>query len=711
MSETPASGSQSRRRTLPVVRWLQAGAVAAGVGVALVAAPGTAAADDTGADSSTSSASGSTAKPAASHATGRATTYRRGGSLHNTATPSPSTGSSAATRVLRNQASMGAPTAASSTISAPAKVATATTARSTGPTEASVISPSAAVAPTASAVHFDPFGQITAFFGLPGAPPTSAPSLGAISILTRLTVEDLVSGTGPAQVTNPTAVVTGLFNEVLRTNPTSDELQTYLGILNLTGVNGVVAGLYSSTLFRQTEVNNYYLQLLNRTATAQELAWNTSALMWGMPEPLFVASIVGSQSFYNASAAGGGALGPKPTSISYVDNLYRTLLGTPANPAAAAAYIQQLNAGLPLALAAWQFVTTETYRQAKVEQIYSVLDQTATQAQLDAAVQNWFWNGGLTGIATSLLATAANVSQIEANPDGFLPDMTAAAQFQQILLAAYTSNEDGFVKTLNQLLGNTDTSTCPSGPTCNTALYTLLTTGGQIRGLTNGAVTITYGTASVANLIPTQNEIDLAKSLKFTLQDPAAIKKDFDGGVITPFGDAPVITADDGAYIVDGHHRWSSIYLINPYVEVKSVDIGYVPNPQTALKETQVGVAAQLGYLKVATGGGINVYDVSQSEFNTSVNGWITTGTEKDAVLAVFRENLGILDTATEAEQLAAIDSYLWSNVLRMRALNPSIPNATNREVMPQAEPLTPILSLMGSGSLSYSFPAIPYLG
>jgi hypothetical protein len=566
-------------------------------------------------------------------------------------------------------------------------------------------------AQTPSAVQFDPLGQVAAFFGLPGAPATSAPSLGALPIFTRLTLEDLFSGTGPPPVTNPTAVVTGLFNQVLRTDPTADELQNYLGILNMTGVNGVIAGLYSSTLFRQTEVSNYYLQLLNRTASSHELAWGTSALMWGMPEGLFTASIAGSSAFYDGSASGGGTFGPTPTAVSYVDNLYRTLLGTTADPTAAAAYVQQLNAGRPIGFAALQFVTTDSYRQTKVQQIYSVLDQTATQAQLDAAVQNWFAEGGLTSIATSLLATTANVAQIEGNPGKFLPNMTAVAQLQQILLAAYTSNDDGFVKTMNQLLGNTDVSTCPSGPTCNTALYSLLTTGGLTRGLTNGAIDIQYGSASAANLIPTQNEIDLAKSLQFTLKDPIAIAKDFDGGIVAPFGDAPVITADNGTYIVDGHHRWSSIYLINPYVRIESVDIGYVPTPQTALKETQVGVAAQLGYLKVASGGGLNVYTVDQTVFDTAVNGWITSGDQKDAVLAVFRDNLGIPDDSSEAEQLEAIDAYLWSNVLRMRSQNPFIPGATNREVMPQAEPLTPILSLMGSGALSYSFPTVSYLG
>lgn len=689
--------SKSVRRSLPVVRWLKAGAVAAGMGVAMMAAPGVAVADD----DLGSSASDSTA---GARSAGRAVEHRAAGTPRQSSAvkvsgsrPGAATAPRAAAAVTRNR-----PSTAAATRVAPA---------ATAPKAASVVAPFApSAAQTASATSVGPLGAISAFFGLPGAPATAAPSLGSIPILVRLTLEDLFTGTPPAAVSNPTAVVTGLFNQVLRKDPTSEELDNYLGVIALTGVNGVIAGLYSSTSFRQTEVNNYYLELLGRNATDRELDWGTTRLMWGLPEPLFAASIAGEEEFYQASSAGGGTAGLSPSAATFVDNLYRSLLGTTADPGAAAAYIQQLQDGMPTELAAWQFVTTDAFRQAKVREVYSVLGQTATQAQVTAAVQNWFWDGGLAGIATSLLATEDNVARIQ-NGLVSLPDMTAAAQLQQLLLAAYTEDADGFVKTLNSLLNVDESNPCPSSPTCNTALYTLLTTGGPDRGLANGALTVTYGTGDVATLVPTQNEIDLAKSLKFPLRDPVQLATFFAGGTITPFGN-PVITSDDGTYIVDGHHRWSGIYLINPFTQVETVDIGYVPNPQTGLKETQIGVAAQLGYLKVSTGGGINVYTCTRAAFDEGVADFIDNNPDnaaKAAVYQVFTDNLGL--TGTDAEKLVKIQDYLWTNVQRMRSQNPFIPGATNREVMPQAEPLPPILSLMGSGLLSYSFPIVSYLG
>lgn len=691
------------RHALPVVRWLQVGAVAAGVGAAALAVPGVAAADE-----GTSAASARATTHSAPRAGDRSPDRRAAGSPRPASaaarSTAPNSPRAAAGAVRRSKPAATAATGGEKRDLTPQLDGVLPAAGSTTPVLTAAVTQSA---PTA---QVGPLGQLSAFLGLPGAPATSAPTIGAFSIRTRLILEDLVTGTGPAVVTNPTAVVTGLFNEVLRADPTATELQDYLGILKRAGVNGVVAGLYSSTAFRQAEVNNYYLELLNRPASSRELAFNTSALVWGMSEPLFAASIAGSPAFYQASSAGGGTAGVAPSAPTYVANLYRSLLGTAVDPAIAAAYVQQLNAGQPITRTALQFVNADAFRQAKVQEIYAVLGQTATQAEITSAVQNWVRDGGLTGIATSLLATASNVSRIETGQVK-LPDMVAAQQLQQILLAAYTSDEDGFVKTLNRLLNVDEQNPCPSSPSCNVALYTLLTTGGPSRGLANSALTITYGSANVADMVPTQNEIDLAKTLKNTLQDPTSIETFFNGGVITPFGGLPVITAGDGTYIVDGHHRWSAIYLINPYAQVTTVDVGYVPSPQTALKETQIGIVAQLGYLKVSPGGGINVYTVDRDVFNTSVAQWITTGDQKDAVLAVFRQNLGIPDTATEAEQINAIENYIWTNVERMRALNPYVPDATNREVMPQASPLTPILGLMGSGLLSYSFPTISYLG
>jgi hypothetical protein len=134
---------------------------------------------------------------------------------------------------------------------------------------------------------------------------SAAPGLGAFGSALRLNLEDLFTGTGAPKATNPTAVVTGMFNQILRRDPTATELQNYVRDLNLFGVNAVVAGLYSSDAFRRNAVNNYYLELLGRTPNQQELSWGALQLALGT-EPGFAASLAGSREFltYPAMSVG-----------------------------------------------------------------------------------------------------------------------------------------------------------------------------------------------------------------------------------------------------------------------------------------------------------------------------------------------------------------------------------------------------------------------
>ncbi len=696
------------RRELPVVRWLQIGAAAAGVGIAMAAAPAAVASADDSPAASDSSARG--AGPA--H---RASSQNESTASNDSPAPAPSgrpggglgrvsaqtnvsrvrTGSEL-TDVIQSQVPQSASavavpsvTPSAATVPAAVKGAAATVASATAPPKA-----------TAQAV------------------PSSAPGLGSFGATLRLNIEDVVTGTGRPVVTNPTAVVTGLFNEVLRRDPTDSELQNYLRRLNISGVNGVVAGLYTSDAFRQNAVNKYYLQLLGRTPTQQELTMGTVRLALGT-EPNFAASLAGSEEFYGDSASGGGKFGPKPSADSYVSLLYRALLGQ-AVGSEAAPLIQGLQGGLPIQMAANQFVNTDAYRGVKVGEVYQVIGQEPTPTDITGYVKNWFMAGGQGGISRSLLATTANVQRLEAGLVPF-PDTAAAADLQKLLLSYYTDSPDGFTKLFTSLLSLdpnnpiSESNPCtPSNTSCNQALYTLVTTGGHERGIPNSALTPKSINADVSTLIPTQNEIDLSSSLVFPLQNATTLATYFAGGVIGPTGRVPnpIVTADDGAYVVDGHHRWSSVYLINPYTQIVAVDVGYVPTPQTALKEAQMGVIAAKGYLKSTGTQGENIYTIDEQLFDTRVRQFIEGGKDPAAVMDVFGKYL-MFDPKTLPldDQYTIVQNYLWANVQRMRNLNPYIPGAPARAVMPQTDPSPIWQNYMGSGALSYSFPTVSSLG
>ncbi len=566
-----------------------------------------------------------------------------------------------------------------------------------------------------------------------------------------------------AAVTNSETVVNSLFHEMLRRDPTSTELKTYGRVVSspFGGVSRAVTRIYNSTDFRQTVVNNYYLDMLGRTPTQSELRQGSFQLAWGSTEKL-VASIAGTSEFYADSAAGGGTteagvVRVPANSTSFVNLLYRSLLGESADPTAAAIYIQQLQSGVKPKKVATEFVNSDAWRTVKVNGIYTVAEVTGDPAPYVSA---WFRSGGLRGITTSILSSDASVANLNAGVA--LPDLTSGALLQGILLSGYHE----FVAGLKEQLGTATTGCGPTGDKtgCNQAFYDLMSTGGLDRGIPNTAIDTTTSFVQVSNLIPTQSNVDMNQSLVYPLRDPATTQLYLTGGNISAPGGI-ILTADNGNYVIDGHHRWSALYVMNPYTSIASIDLGYVPTPQDGLKETQMGIAAREGYLPWKAADGPNLYTVDEKAFDQQVYNYLWT--EDLNTLPEFQPPLGkpwpdqpnvppdpgkpprylVYDTDpnskgyqrpmvfntfvnflsldgvptgpttgwTDAEKQQwsqPIEDYLWGNVLLMRQNNKPIPGATPRDDMPQPEnnSYPPYLQLLDTGKVLYDMPVISYL-
>ena len=103
----------------------------------------------------------------------------------------------------------------------------------------------------------------------------------------------------------------------------------------------------------------------------------------------------------------------------------------------------------------------------------------------------------------------------------------------------------------------------------------------------------------VSKLYPTQNEIDIENSAKWATKDWGA------KGVDNMFGDkpfgasfaVPVLVYNDGSknWIIDGHHRWSQVALINPNAKLACMVIKGKETPQEFLKLTQSVIAGVVG--------------------------------------------------------------------------------------------------------------------
>ena len=95
----------------------------------------------------------------------------------------------------------------------------------------------------------------------------------------------------------------------------------------------------------------------------------------------------------------------------------------------------------------------------------------------------------------------------------------------------------------------------------------------------------------VKDLLPTQSQIGLKDSIGFlAFKNPDGAKASLGG--VADFGGGMVLTAD-GKYILDGHHRWSQVYMINPDASIPALDLTLnLKNGTEMLKVIQLAIAA-----------------------------------------------------------------------------------------------------------------------
>jgi hypothetical protein len=184
----------------------------------------------------------------------------------------------------------------------------------------------------------------------------------------------------------------------------------------------------------------------------------------------------------------------------------------------------------------------------------------------------------------------------------------------------------------------------------------------------------------VTKLIPTQNEIDVDKSLAFPLTKPQAAAYALKGGNVKV---ASPIIVFNGKFIVDGHHRWSQLYAINKDAKIVAYNFTNpsITKPLDALKLTQLAILGA-GATKIpkATVEGNNLLKMNEEVLKAYVTKAVTKALgEKQAVLQVFQK-MRSLDTPE------AIADYIWSNVESMQTTSQPVAGAPGRGIMPQAD-------------------------
>jgi len=195
-------------------------------------------------------------------------------------------------------------------------------------------------------------------------------------------------------------------------------------------------------------------------------------------------------------------------------------------------------------------------------------------------------------------------------------------------------------------------------------------------------------TVETASVIPTQNEIDMTKSLKWGLLD-------FKGTVDMIHKNPPMlkgvpIVTFNGKYIVDGHHRWSQIYCFNKVMDSKPTKFAAIDfvnrelDPLDILKITQTTIGLDLHPEKI----------VPHVTTKNPQNNLLDESCTEDIIYEYIEKN--ITDSCVE-KMLAyhekdgltdkrSVMEFILKNCIEMRKDNNCIKNAPDRGSMPQTD-------------------------
>lgn len=196
-------------------------------------------------------------------------------------------------------------------------------------------------------------------------------------------------------------------------------------------------------------------------------------------------------------------------------------------------------------------------------------------------------------------------------------------------------------------------------------------------------IEFTQASVPCTKMFPTQAEIGFTDSLDNLIKDQFnMIDLVFAGGSVimgSKTGPTPVLTAEISGKIaiLDGHHRWSTCFMIDPKAKM-SCDVMSMPSesdPATALKVMQFAIAAKAKKVVTKPFGGEDLMKVSTKE----VVDYVKNGIVDTAVAKFKKYKPEIFQNSTDDKQ--AIAEYVGQSHILIKKMKGMFP----RIIMPQA--------------------------
>jgi hypothetical protein len=201
----------------------------------------------------------------------------------------------------------------------------------------------------------------------------------------------------------------------------------------------------------------------------------------------------------------------------------------------------------------------------------------------------------------------------------------------------------------------------------------------------------------VTALIPTQNEIDRNKSLAFPITYPAeyeklnipldAAKKQISEmltAVPVRINKLPIVVFDyqGKTYILDGHHRWSSVYSLNSSGVIKAIKLTSSKEitPLKALRAVQLSIAVSAGAIPTSQAGSSDT-NLLLSSSNSATKKFLEESMT-DGFIGIYQE---ALKKSKNNVSKTIVVEYIMKNIETMQK-NGFLKDAPSRAFMPQTD-------------------------
>lgn len=198
-------------------------------------------------------------------------------------------------------------------------------------------------------------------------------------------------------------------------------------------------------------------------------------------------------------------------------------------------------------------------------------------------------------------------------------------------------------------------------------LYALLKEGFGDGDLAKVKMSAQPTSIAVTQLLPTQSEIGLDNSLKYPLSQDCSTLFKSPVTIVTP------IVTYRKTFVIDGHHRWSQLYMMNPDAKISAINFNYSEqSPFRALRNFQGAIAVAHKEVPKSFSKVNNVYEMSDDAIEQYVDENISDACWKSLV------NVGVAE-----DRDSAID-YILDNIDQLKDENKPYGDAPAREYMPQ---------------------------